>query len=126
MGVQLKNENKLEEMADILEEFHKYVPNHASEGNIVLPDGHTRNFDNTWFHKLLVGGDQLTEARVRGATALRSTHSKSIHLSGWRNTCSGRLACSDDSNEGEYSDCMWSKSVFITWKYNCPVDFKEF
>ena len=27
MGVQLKDENKLEEMADILEEFHKYVPN---------------------------------------------------------------------------------------------------
>ena len=79
MGVQLKNENKLEEMADILEGFHKYVPNHASEGNIVLPDGHTRNVDNTWFHKLLVGGDQLTVARVRGATALRSAHSKSIH-----------------------------------------------
>ena len=79
MGVQLKNENKLEEMADILEEFHKYVPNHASEGNIVLPDGHTRNFDNTLFHKLLVGGDQLTVARVRGATALRSALSKSIH-----------------------------------------------
>ena len=63
MGVQLKNENKLEEMADILEKFHKYVPNHASEGNIIiLPDGKTRNFDNTWFNKFLVGGDQLTVA----------------------------------------------------------------
>ena len=64
-------------------EFHKYVPNHASERNITLPDGHTRNFDNTWFHKLLVGDDQLIVARVRGATTLRSMHSKSIHrLSG--------------------------------------------
>lgn len=78
LGVQLKNENKLEEMAHILEEFHnKYVPTLSSEATTTLPDESTRTFDNTQFHTILIGGDQLTVARIRGATNLRSSHAKS-------------------------------------------------
>ena len=80
LGVQLQNENQLEQMANILEEVHeKYVPTLPSEGSVTLPDGSSRMYDNTTFHKLLFGGDQLTVARARGAIELRSLHAKSLH-----------------------------------------------
>ena len=84
LGVQLWNENKLDEMAKILEEYHaKYVPTTPREKILILPDGTTRLIDKTEFHKVLVGGDQLTVARVRGTTALRVTHDTPLeHLSG--------------------------------------------
>ena len=67
-------------MANILEEVHtKYVPTLPSEGSVTLPDGSTRTYDNTTFHKLLFGGDQLTVARARGAAELRSLHAKAVH-----------------------------------------------
>lgn len=75
LGVQLLNENKLDEMAKILEQFHtRYVPTNPSQETLTLGDGTTRSIDRTEFHKLLMGGDQLTVARVRGTTALRMTH----------------------------------------------------
>ena len=74
LGIQLYNENKLDEMSKILEKFHQYVPTEPSEGTITLPDDTTRSIDNTLFFQLLMGGDQLTVARVRGTAALRATH----------------------------------------------------
>ena len=74
LGIQLHNENKLDEMSKILEKFHQYVPTEPSEGTITLPDDTTRSIDNTLFFQLLMGGDQLTVARVRGTAALRATH----------------------------------------------------
>ncbi len=66
-------------MAKILEEFHeKYVPTMPSDGNTILPDGSSLSFDDTHFHNILVGGDQLTVARARGATSLRSSHDKPL------------------------------------------------
>ena len=80
LGVQLQNENQLEQMANILEEVHeKYVPTLPSEGSVTLPDGSSRMYDNTTFHKLLFGGDQLTVACARGAIEFRSLHAKSLH-----------------------------------------------
>lgn len=67
-------------MANILEEFHeKYVPTVPAEGSVTLPDGSTRTYDDTKFHKLLFGGDQLTVARARGAAELRSLNAKCVH-----------------------------------------------
>ena len=67
-------------MANILEEFHDtYVPSMALEGCITLPDGSTRTFDNSQFHNVLLGSDQLTVARARGAANLRSSHARSVH-----------------------------------------------
>ena len=80
VGVQLRNENKLEEMANVLEEFHdKYVPSIPFHNSITLHDGSTRTYDNTQFHNLLVGGDQFTAARARGAITLRLLHSNPVH-----------------------------------------------
>lgn len=66
-------------MAKILEEFHsKYVPMELNEETVVLQDGSTRLVDDTHFHKLFLGGDQLTVARVRGTQSLRVTHDDSV------------------------------------------------
>ena len=71
MGVQLLNENKLDEMSKIMEVFHKYVPTQAGTGTLMLPNGNSLDFDDTKFHEILLGGDQLTVARCRGAAAQR-------------------------------------------------------
>ncbi len=58
-------------MAKILEEYHqKYIPTKSSQEELTLEDGTTRMIDNI----NLLGGDQLTVARVRGTIALRVTH----------------------------------------------------
>ncbi len=71
-------------MAKILEEYHdRYIPTKSSQEELTLKDGTTRTIDRTEFHKVLVGGDQLTVARVRGTVALRATHDNAIEkLSG--------------------------------------------
>ena len=56
-----------------------YVPTFPSKANVGLPDGSTRELDNTGFHSILVGGDQLTVARARGGAALRASHSMAVH-----------------------------------------------
>ena len=74
----LKNESKLDEMSSILEQFMKLVPTEPAEGLHVLPNGSTVPYDNTQFFKILLGGDQLTVARVRGTQALRASEDKAV------------------------------------------------
>ena len=77
MGIQLRNENKLEDMSKIIEEFHhSYVPTKPSEGSITLDDKTTVPYDDTRFFKIILGGDQLTVARGRGTAALRASHDR--------------------------------------------------
>ena len=68
-------------MADIIEDLHEnYVPTVMSEDTIYLPDQTTRTLENPQFSsKVLLGGDQLTAARVRGATTLRLSHQKASY-----------------------------------------------
>ena len=67
-------------MAKILEEYHdKYIPTKSSDATVTLPCGSTRSIDDVQFHHILVGGDQLTVARAKGAITLRSTHSNPQH-----------------------------------------------
>ncbi len=42
---------------------------------MTLPNGEVVLINNTMFLKTLFGGDQLTVAQIRGAQALRDTHS---------------------------------------------------
>ena len=76
MGVLLHNENKLEEMSKILEHLMTFVPTLPKESEITLPNADTVTFDDTHFFKLLLGGDQLTAARVRGTQALQVTQDR--------------------------------------------------
>ena len=57
----------------ILEYFMTLVPTKPNEDHLVLPNGCTVDYDTTEFFKILLGGDQLTVARVRGTQALRQT-----------------------------------------------------
>ena len=78
MGVLLHNENRLDEMSKILEHFMTFVPTLPKEGEITLHNYSKVAFDDTDFFKLLLGGDQLTAARIRGTQALRVTQDKAV------------------------------------------------
>ena len=59
----------------ILEDLHeRYLPTKPLQETIMLKDGTTRSVDCTKYHQILIGGDQLTVARVRGAVGMRITH----------------------------------------------------
>ena len=79
LGVLLLNENKLDEMSQILTKYMELVPTLPAEGHHVLPNRSVIDFDDTRFFSILFGGDQLTVARIRGAQSLRDTHDKAIH-----------------------------------------------
>ena len=74
LGVQLLNENKIDEMAKIMESLQKYVPMREATGTMILPNRSVLEFDDTKAFGVLFGGDQLTIARARGAAALRCNH----------------------------------------------------
>ena len=73
MGIQLKNENKLEEMVEIMANYHQYVPKLRTEkAETIDSTGEAVVLTIHQFHHLLFGGDQLTAARARGAQKIRS------------------------------------------------------
>ena len=76
LGIQLLSENNLNDMSKLLENFHKLVPTHDKEGHLTLPNGEMLDFDDTSFFTVLLGGDQLTVARARGAQAMRASHDR--------------------------------------------------
>ena len=67
LGVQLKNENIIKDMVEIMSHMQKYVPTLSKmlelevtgESNVTVRADH--------FHNILFDGDQLTVARARGA-----------------------------------------------------------
>ena len=66
-----------------MEKLHQYVPKSKNEGIYTLPTGETITYDDTKFHQILLGGDQLTVARARSAQVLRSTRDSAVsRLSG--------------------------------------------
>ena len=56
----------------------KLVPTEPAEGQHMLPNGSTVPYHDTWFFKILLGGDQLTVARVRGTQTLRDSEDKVV------------------------------------------------
>lgn len=70
MGVNLHNENKLNEMNEIMKHYMKYVPTESAEGIHPITN---EPFDATKFYPLLFGGDYLTVVRMRSTKALRET-----------------------------------------------------
>lgn len=71
-------------MVSIMESLHQYVPTHRQEKKVDIPDSEeqvTLQVDE--FHHILLGGDQLTVARVRGAQRIReNSESASAGLQG--------------------------------------------
>ncbi len=71
LGVILKSENKVDEMIDIMDILHQYVPTKTTTEEFHLMSGEPFTVDIHRFHHLFLGGDQLTVARVRGAHRVR-------------------------------------------------------
>lgn len=63
----LRNENKTEDMIEILEELHQYVPVHDGENGSVF-----------------IGGDQLTCEQIRGANQQPTRKDLKDLLRKWR------------------------------------------
>lgn len=78
LGVMLCDENKLEEMGQILSKYMELVPSLSAVGHYILPNSSLLDFDDTRFFSILFGGDQLTVARIRGTQALRDTHDQAV------------------------------------------------
>ena len=74
LGVILLNENKIDEMCQIMDILHKYVPRFNTKETILLPNGEEYSFDTDNLFKILVGGDQLTVTRARSSIGIRRTH----------------------------------------------------
>ena len=70
LGIQLKNEIYLTEMCDVLDNFTTYVPMQESSKTLEM-NGKSYTYDDTKLIQLLIFGDQLTVARIRGAEQLR-------------------------------------------------------
>ena len=68
LGILPKNENKGDEMVQILSHIQKYVPliEQSEDRHIPSIDKTTQVFKAS-VHPILLGGDQLTAARARGA-----------------------------------------------------------
>lgn len=68
----MKNENKTDEMVHIIGNLHQYVPTKTKTQTIHVPaTGDTEIIKLQSLHHLLLGGDQLTVERVKGAQAIR-------------------------------------------------------
>uniref|UniRef100_A0A1X7TRY5 DUF6589 domain-containing protein n=2 Tax=Amphimedon queenslandica TaxID=400682 RepID=A0A1X7TRY5_AMPQE len=64
LGVELRNENKLDEMCAIMDNLHKYIPSVPVKRSVNLADGEVHEMDDHIVYPILFGGDQLTAARV--------------------------------------------------------------
>ena len=67
----MKNENKTDEMVDILDDLHKYVPSERSTQEFLIAPGKVFSLQLDHFSHMLLGGDQLIVARIRGAQRIR-------------------------------------------------------
>ena len=70
LGLILKNEANLTEMADILDTLNQYVPTDESTRDTIV-EGRNYTFDNSKLIQILLFGNQLTVARTRGVASWR-------------------------------------------------------
>lgn len=75
LGIIPKNENKLDEMVEIMSQLHQYVPAKEYNKEVFVEGacgvGTSVNVQDAVLHPLLFGGDQLTAARARGAKRIK-------------------------------------------------------
>ena len=74
LGIIRKNENLFDDMCTIMDQLQTYTPNKSKTKQLFSKHGDVTEVEDTNFHRILIGGDQLTTARCRGAVATRSDH----------------------------------------------------
>ena len=73
LGILPKSETKYDDMLDILDHVHTYVPSKCIQRSKIVPlTGEVVDFNDREFTTTLIGGDQLTAARARGTQLIRS------------------------------------------------------
>ena len=83
LGVIHQNEAKVDEMSVIMDILHKYVPTKVEFADVPFEDFDIEDCEEYMYHRLLLGGDQLTVARSRTSIAIRADHDlKKEHLEG--------------------------------------------
>ena len=71
---------KYDDMIEIMEHLHNYVPTKTETVTIDLPiTGDNVHMTKTSFHTVVFGGDQLTAKRARGSQMIRSNSIESSH-----------------------------------------------
>ena len=74
----LKNETRVSDVVDILDEHHYYVPSSSVIEPVTVLDDEDEYIRLDSLHTLLYFGDQLTVERMRGAKAVRSNSENQI------------------------------------------------
>ena len=87
LGALSKNENKRDDMVEIMAHQHQYVP---SVTYLIQGMGVSVQVPRAILHKILFGGDQLTAARARGAQRIR------INSKSPQEKLEGLIPCSED------------------------------
>jgi len=78
LGIIQHNENELESMCKILEHLYNYIPKHCDTETVFLENGQPVEYEKYQLHPMILAGDQLTSARIRGAQASRSHGDNSL------------------------------------------------
>ena len=64
----MKNDNRGDDMVDIMAHLHQYVPVLEYSESVCVPNSdESVDMLKAVFHNIFIGGDQLTAARARGA-----------------------------------------------------------
>lgn len=91
LGVLFKNENKGEDMVDIMTHHHKYVPAVEYVRQVKIPNSPVRvDVQQALMHKVLFGGDQLTAVRARSAKKAKSNSASPL------TRLEGLVPCAED------------------------------
>lgn len=91
LGVLLKNENKGDDMVEIMQHLHQYVPAVEYAKTVYLTSTREElQVSQVNLKKILFGGDQLTAARGRGAKRARANSLSGI------TRLDGIIPCAED------------------------------
>ena len=74
----LKNEAKLKETTEVLDDLSNYVPVHMATKRVTV-EGKNYTVDDSRLIWILMFGDQLTAACARGAIALRDDDTSALY-----------------------------------------------
>jgi len=75
LGILHNNENKIDEMSQIMDHIQQYVSSKSVYNSRILSNGDIFDQNNQFFHHILFGGNQLTVVYARGAITIRQDHS---------------------------------------------------
>lgn len=79
----MKNENKGDEMVEILTHLHQYIPSVPFVTKSTLETGEVVEEEKANIRRIIIGGDQLTAARIRsGQRAKQNAESPVRRLEG--------------------------------------------